>query len=106
VALYYNKDHFKAAGLYPNRLNIWQDLKAYAKKLTTKNRYGLELSIGTGEWLTFSTLLPFLWQAGGDFITSDGDKARFIEPCSVRIADVQPVGWIYDFVYDSCFVLN
>ncbi len=77
VALYYNKDHFKEAGLDPDGLNTWQDLKAYAKKLTTRDRYGLELSIGTGEWLTFSTLLPFLWQAGGDLVTSEGDKAVF-----------------------------
>lgn len=77
VALYYNKDHFKAAGLDPKGLNTWQDLKAYATKLTTKDRYGLELSIGTGEWLTFSTLLPFLWQAGGDLVSSDGSKAVF-----------------------------
>lgn len=77
VALYYNKDHFKTAGLVPNGLNTWHDLKAYAKKLTTKDRYGLELSIGTGEWLTFSTLLPFLWQAGGDLVTSNGDQAVF-----------------------------
>lgn len=77
VALYYNKDHFQAAGLDPQGLTTWQDLKAYAKKLTTKDRYGLELSIGTGEWLTFSTLLPFLWQAGGDLVTSDGHKAVF-----------------------------
>ncbi|MGD9213620.1 MAG: ABC transporter substrate-binding protein [Desulfobacteraceae bacterium] len=77
VALYYNKDHFQAAGLDPQGLNTWQDLKAYAKKLTTENRYGLELSIGTGEWLTFSTLLPFLWQAGGDLVTADGSKAVF-----------------------------
>jgi multiple sugar transport system substrate-binding protein len=77
VALYYNKDHFKAAGLDPQGLTTWQDLKAYAKKLTTGDRYGLELSIGRGEWLTFSTLLPFLWQAGGDLVTSDGDKAVF-----------------------------
>ncbi|MGD9009335.1 MAG: ABC transporter substrate-binding protein [Desulfobacteraceae bacterium] len=84
VALYYNIDHFKAAGLDPKGLNTWQDLKAYAKKLTTKNRYGLELSIGTGEWLTFSTLLPFLWQAGGDFITSDGNKAVFNSQAGVE----------------------
>jgi multiple sugar transport system substrate-binding protein len=77
VALYYNKDHFKLAGLDPNGLKTWQDLKAYAKKLTTKDRYGLELSIGTGEWLTFSTLLPFLWQAGGDLISPEGNKAIF-----------------------------
>lgn len=84
VALYYNKDHFKAAGLDPNGLKTWPDLKAYAKKLTTKNRYGLELSIGTGEWLTFSTLLPFLWQAGGDLVTSDGGEAVFNSQAGVE----------------------
>ena len=84
VALYYNKDHFKAAGLDPNGLNTWQDLKTYAKKLTTKDRYGLELSIGTGEWLTFSTLLPFLWQAGGDLVSSEGDKAIFNSQAGVE----------------------
>jgi multiple sugar transport system substrate-binding protein len=84
VALYYNKDHFKAAGLDPNGLKTWEDLKTYAKKLTTKDRYGLELSIGTGEWLTFSTLLPFLWQAGGDLVTTDGDKATFNSQAGVE----------------------
>jgi multiple sugar transport system substrate-binding protein len=77
VGLYYNKDHFKEAGLDPNGLKTWEDLRAYAEKLTTKDRFGLELSIGKGEWLTFSTLLPFLWQAGGDFVTPDGKEAVF-----------------------------
>lgn len=77
LALYYNKDHFKAAGLDPAALKTWEDLKTYAKALTTKDRYGLELSIGTGEWLTFSTLLPFLWQAGGDMVSEDGKQVTF-----------------------------
>ncbi|MGD9169296.1 MAG: ABC transporter substrate-binding protein [Candidatus Thiodiazotropha sp.] len=93
VALYYNKDHFQAAGLDPNGLNTWEDLKTYAKKLTTKNRYGLELSIGKGEWLTFSTLLPFLWQAGGELVTSDGGKAVFNSQ-----AGVEALEYLSDFV--------
>jgi multiple sugar transport system substrate-binding protein len=77
VGLYFNKDHFKEAGLDPSGLKTWEDLRNYAKKLTTDDHIGLELSIGTGEWLTFSTLLPFLWQAGGDFIAADGKEAVF-----------------------------
>lgn len=77
VALYYNIDHFREAGLDPGGLKSWQDLASYAKALTTKDRFGLELSIGTGEWLTFSTLLPFLWQAGGDMVSEDGKEAVF-----------------------------
>lgn len=77
VGIYYNKAHFKEAGLDPAGLKTWADLKAYAKALTTKDHIGLQLSIGSGEWLTFSTLLPFLWQAGGEFITADGKQVKF-----------------------------
>jgi multiple sugar transport system substrate-binding protein len=77
VGLYYNKEHFQEAGLDPDGLKTWADLKTYAKSLTREDHVGLELSIGTGEWLTFSTLLPFLWQAGGDFLSEDGKKAVF-----------------------------
>lgn len=77
VALYYNKDHFKTAGLDPAGLRTWDDLKKYAQALTTKDRFGLELPIGSGEWLTFSTLLPFLWQAGGEFLSADGSRVGF-----------------------------
>lgn len=77
VALYYNKDHFKEAGLNPAALTDWDDLREYARALTTKERKGLELSYGSGEWLTFSTLLPFLWQAGGEFLSPEGTEIMF-----------------------------
>jgi multiple sugar transport system substrate-binding protein len=77
VALYYNKDHFKEANLNPTDLVNWDDLRKYAKKLTTGERIGLELSSGSGEWLTFSTLLPFIWQAGGEFLSRDEKKITF-----------------------------
>jgi multiple sugar transport system substrate-binding protein len=84
VALYYNKDHFKSAGLDPAGLKTWEDLKKYAKALTTKDRFGLELSIGSGEWLTFSTLLPFLWQAGGEFASEDGKQVQFDSQAGIK----------------------
>jgi multiple sugar transport system substrate-binding protein len=77
VGLYYSKDHFREAGLDPNGLKTWDDLRNYARALTRDDRVGLELSVGTGEWLTFSTLLPFLWQAGGELLNEDGTKAAF-----------------------------
>jgi multiple sugar transport system substrate-binding protein len=87
VGLYYNTDHFKEAGLDPDGLKTWQDLTTYAKALTKKDRFGLELSIGTGEWLTFSTLLPFLWQAGGDLVSSDGKEAVFNSRAGIDALD-------------------
>ncbi len=84
VALYYNKKHFEEAGLNPAGLKTWDDLVAYAGKLTGDDRVGLEVSIGTGEWMTFSTLLPFLWQAGGKFISEDGKTILFNSEAGVR----------------------
>jgi multiple sugar transport system substrate-binding protein len=84
LGLYYNVDHFKAAGLDPAGLKTWEDLKNYAQKLTTKDHVGLELSIGSGEWLTFSTLMPFLWQAGGDLVSADGKQATFDSPAGIE----------------------
>jgi len=84
VALYYNVKHFEEAGLDPAGLKTWDDLVAYAKTLTTGDHTGMELSIGAGEWLTFSTLMPFLWQADGAFISEDGKKILFNSDAGVR----------------------
>jgi multiple sugar transport system substrate-binding protein len=65
LALYYNEDMFKAAGLDPNKPpQTWDELYADAKKLTdnSKGIYGLAFSaIGTEEG-TFQ-FLPFIQQA-------------------------------------------
>ncbi|MGO1075185.1 ABC transporter substrate-binding protein [Inquilinus sp. CA228] len=76
LALYYNADMFKAAGLDPEKPpQTWDKLHQAAKKLTdpAKNVYGLAFSaIGTEEG-TFQ-FLPFIQSAGADYdsVGSDG----------------------------------
>jgi multiple sugar transport system substrate-binding protein len=69
IALYYNADMYKAAGLDPeNPPKTWDELYAAAKVLTKpdQNIYGLAFSaVGTEEG-TFQ-FLPWLQMAGGDF---------------------------------------
>ncbi|HEY0247057.1 MAG TPA: sugar ABC transporter substrate-binding protein [Gryllotalpicola sp.] len=65
IALYYNADMLKAAGVTPP--TSWDELKAAALKLTDKSKgvYGFAMSnINTyeGTW----QFLPFLWTNGGD----------------------------------------
>ncbi|MFC4243645.1 extracellular solute-binding protein [Gryllotalpicola reticulitermitis] len=65
IALYYNVDMLKAAGITPPK--TWAELEAAAKKLTDpgKGVYGFAMSnINTyeGTW----QFLPFLWTNGGD----------------------------------------
>jgi len=65
IALYYNTDMLKAAGVTPPK--TWDELKAAALKLTDKSKgvYGFAMSnINTyeGTW----QFLPFFWTNGGD----------------------------------------
>jgi multiple sugar transport system substrate-binding protein len=69
IALYYNADMFKAAGLDPdNPPKTWDELYEAAKALTdpSKNVYGLAFSaVGTEEG-TFQ-FLPWVQMTGGDY---------------------------------------
>lgn len=82
LALFYNKDLFRAAGLDPERPpKTWDELVEYSKKLTKKDGsvFGFEMYSQvdeTGEGLTWN-LQPYLWQAGADFLTDNYSKPGF-----------------------------
>ena len=76
IALYYNKDLFKAAGLDPAKPPVtWDELVAAAKKLTdpAKNVYGIAFSAKANEEGTFQ-FLPWAQMAGATYknINTDG----------------------------------
>ncbi|PDT81419.1 sugar ABC transporter substrate-binding protein [Sinorhizobium sp. BJ1] len=76
IALYYNKDLFKAKGLDPNKPpQTWDELVEAARKLTdpAANVYGLAFSAKANEEGTFQ-FLPWAQMAGGsyDHINSEG----------------------------------
>jgi multiple sugar transport system substrate-binding protein len=69
LALYYNQDMFKAAGLDPNKPpQTWDDLYADASKLTNaqKSVYGLAFSAINNEEGVFQ-FLPFIQATGADW---------------------------------------
>jgi multiple sugar transport system substrate-binding protein len=69
LALYYNADMFKAAGLDPDKPpQTWAELLADAKKLTNpaKHVYGIAFSAVASEEGTFQ-FLPWIQMAGGDY---------------------------------------
>lgn len=64
LALFYNKDMFKKAGIEKPPAT-WEELAATAKKLASSGNAGLAISAVKNEQGTFQ-VLPFVWQAGGD----------------------------------------
>ncbi|MEJ5082048.1 ABC transporter substrate-binding protein [Ochrobactrum sp. MYb379] len=76
IALYYNKDMFKSAGLDPESPpTTWDELVSAARKLTdpSKNVYGLAFSAKANEEGTFQ-FLPWVQMAGASYkdINADG----------------------------------
>src|SRR3990167_7899412 len=86
LALLYNKEHFRKAGLDPEHPpNNWKELKEYATKLTVDengdgktDRYGFYVPVfpASGElniWMLLQWT-PFLWQAGGEEMNDERTK--------------------------------
>ncbi|MGE5572627.1 MAG: ABC transporter substrate-binding protein [Bacteroidota bacterium] len=106
IALYYNKDMFKAAGLDPEKPpTTWAELVDYAKKLTRDvngdgktDEWGLSFPIqaNTG---TVYYYIAFLWQAGGELYNPDFSKVAFNSP-----AGVEALQFWMDLVHKHCVV--
>ena len=76
-ALYYRTDAFKKAGVTAKDLATWDSFKATLKKL-----YAADLvfdgqpmaplgTAGKNDWNVIHSLAPWIWMAGGDFLSAD-----------------------------------
>lgn len=84
IAMLYNKDMFKAAGLDPEKPpETWDQLIDAAKKLTHDDQYGFAITGGGEFGNTVFRSLPFIWENGGSIISDDMTKATVNEPAAV-----------------------
>lgn len=84
----YNKDHFKEAGLDPDKqIETWDGLVAAAKALSKNGRYGFGITGGGEVGNTIFRSLPFVWMAGGDIVSPDLTKAVINQPEAVKAVE-------------------
>ncbi len=86
---YWNKDHFRDAGLDPEQPpKTWKELEEYALKLTTYNEEGTIERAGyiPGYWGQFPTPLFLVWaiQKGARFVSEDGLKVNLTAPANIE----------------------
>ncbi len=76
---YYNKDMFREAGLDPEMPpQNWAELEEYAAKLTTADRYGLEIPID--QWC----MTIFILQNGGEINNLEGTETYLDSPEAIE----------------------
>ena len=88
LMLFYNKDHFRAAGLDPDRPpQNWEELEEYARRLTIRksldsrpSQYGLLWGVDT----MFYQFEPLVWQNGGEIFDEDMTECVINSPEGVE----------------------
>jgi len=79
LALFYNKDLFRRAGLNPNKPpQTWDDMRAAALKISKLGNgiQGMEIYTQPGEGLTWQ-FQPYLWQTGAGFLNKSNTAPTF-----------------------------
>jgi len=84
TSMFYNKDMFEAAGI-DGPPTTWEELEDAAAKLTNpdKKEYGIEMFASESAYYWY----PFLYQAGGQQLSADGQSVVFNSPEGKKAAE-------------------
>lgn len=81
LCLFYNKEHFRAAGLDPERPPAtWDEVISYGRKLTNKEEGVFGIGLSNSLWWT----LPFFYTYGAEFLSEDGTRCVLNGPEGVK----------------------
>lgn len=100
MAFVYNADMVRAAGYDPDNLQVetWEEFAEFAASLTNAREgiYGMHVPVYTGGLASYFDWFfrPFVWSAGGKFISDDLQTVAFDSPEAK-----EAVQFFYDLIY-------
>ncbi len=87
-AIYYRRDVFSHAGVPVHELETWKSFESACVKLKDTEFKGKKIEVlgvsGQKETLLVHNVAPWIWGAGGDFLTTDEKQAAFNSEASLR----------------------
>jgi multiple sugar transport system substrate-binding protein len=97
--LYYRRDLLNQLGLKPEDVGTWSGLREACERLRDhpklgKNYFGLALP-GQREGILIHDLAPWVWGAGGTFLSADRQNPQFNKP-----AALQGIHFFYQMMVD------
>ncbi len=100
MALIYNADMVRAAGLDPENLQVetWEDFGRLTAQLTNAREgvFGFHVPVFTGGMASYFDWFfrPFIWNAGGKYVTDDLQQVAYDSPEAK-----EAVQFFYDLIY-------
>jgi len=91
----YRKDLLDAEGIKKGP-DTWQELTDMSKQLTKRDKNGevTQWGFAFSNALPLQQMLPWLWQAGGEYMTADGKTATIDTPEMAAT-----LKWMYDLIW-------
>ncbi len=87
-AIYYNQDILRKLGMSADNLVDWMSFKEACENIKGYKKDGEEIGVfgvsGQSDAMLLQNIAPWIWGAGGDFLTSDGKNAAFNEKSALN----------------------
>ena len=83
-AIFYRTDVLKSVGAEPaTAFASWRSFEQTLAKIKATGRIAALGQPGKNDWNVVHNIAPFVWQAGGNFLSDDGAKAVLATPAAV-----------------------
>lgn len=87
-AVFYRTDILRGLGIDPSTaFTDWRSFEATLDRISTHGKVAALGQPGKADWNVVHNVAPFVWDAGGDFLSADGTRATVATPAALDGVD-------------------